>query len=158
MQQGAARFTQESGVPVNLSPIPGDYAAVLETQLAAKAPLDMFYAQRGQASRWYAAGWIRPIDDMPGLADIQKQMFPGIVDDARATDGRYLGLTYYNGGPYALFRNEKMLGEAGFGGTANAADYPQDWATVEKQAREIKKKGLAQHPMLMPWYLSLIHI
>ncbi|KAG1433893.1 hypothetical protein G6F57_021865 [Rhizopus arrhizus] len=41
VQQGAARFTQESGVPVNLSPIPGDYAAVLETQLAAKAPLDM---------------------------------------------------------------------------------------------------------------------
>ncbi|KAG0747738.1 hypothetical protein G6F24_015503 [Rhizopus arrhizus] len=102
------------------------------------------------ASRWYAAGWIRPIDDMPGLADIQKQMFPGIVDDARATDGRYLGLTYYNGGPFALFRNEKMLGAAGFGGTANAADYPQDWATGEKQAREIKKKGLSEHPMLMP--------
>lgn len=152
VQQGATRFTQESGVPVNLSPIPGDYAAVLETQLAAKAPLDMFYAQRGQASRWYAAGWIRPIDDMPGLADIQKQMFPGIVDDAHATDGRTLGLTYYNGGPFALFRNEKMLGEAGFQGTANAADYPQDWATVEKQAREIKKKGLSEHPLLMPWY------
>lgn len=29
---------------------------------------------------------------MPGLAGIQKQMYPGIVEDAKAADGRVFGV------------------------------------------------------------------
>ncbi|QPC44355.1 extracellular solute-binding protein [Kaustia mangrovi] len=152
VEGNAKAFREEMGLPLELAPIPGDYAAVLETKLAGGAPLDMFYAQRGQASRWHAAGWIRPINDMPGLDEIKDQMFPGIVADARAMNGDYLGLTYYNGGPMCMFRNEEVLDKAGFGGTGNPDDYPKTWDEVADQARAIKKKGIVEHPMLINMY------
>lgn len=146
-------FEEQYGEKVNLQPIPGEYAAVLETKLASKAPIDMFRAQRGQASRWYAAGWIRPIDDLPDLEQIKSEMFDGIREDSKAwPDGKFLGLTYYNGGPFCLFRNEKVLGDAGYQATANEADYPQTWDEVTKQAQDIKKKGIVEHPILPAWY------
>ena len=150
--ENAKLFEQEYSEQVNLQPIPGEYAAVVETKLAAKAPIDMFYAQRGQAARWYAAGWIHPIDDMPGLEEIKKEMFPGINEDSKAPDGRFIGLTYYNGGPFCLFRNEKVLSEAGYKATKNPADYPQTWDEVYKQCVEIKKKRIVEQPFLPAWY------
>lgn len=146
-------FEEQYGEKINLQPIPGEYAAVLETKLVAKAPIDMFRAQRGQASRWYAAGWIRPIDDLPGVEQITSEMFDGIRESAKAwPDGKNLGLTYYNGGPFCLFRNEKILGAAGYQATANESDYPQTWEEVTKQAQDIKKKGIVEHPILPAWY------
>jgi multiple sugar transport system substrate-binding protein len=150
--ENAKLFEKEFNEQVNLQPIPGEYAAVVETKLAAKAPIDMFYAQRGQAARWYAAGWIRPIDDMPDLEQIKKEMFPGIVEDSRAPDGKFIGLTYYNGGPFCLFRNEKVLGAAGYKATKNPTDYPQTWDEVFKQCLEIKKKKIVEQPFLPGWY------
>ena len=47
----ADAFMAEHNENVELMPIPGDYAAVLETKLASGTKLDMFYAQRGQAAR-----------------------------------------------------------------------------------------------------------
>lgn len=146
-------FEEQYGEKVNLQPIPGEYAAVLETKLAAGATFDLYRAQRGQASRWYAAGWARPIDDLPGLDKIEAEEFKGIGADAKAwPDGKRIGLTYYNGGPFCLFRNEKVLGSAGFQATANPSDYPQTWDEVTKQAREIKSKGVVEHPILPAWY------
>lgn len=152
VEANAEAFRAEAGRALELAPVPGDYAAVVETQLAGGANFDMFYAQRGQAARWHAAGWIRPINDMPGLKEIQDQMFDGIVADGHAPNGDYLGLTYYNGGPMCLFRNEKVLQEAGFGGTGNVDDYPKTWEEVARQAREIKASGLVEHPILLNMY------
>lgn len=152
VEANAEAFRAETGRALELAPVPGDYAAVLETQLAGGADIDMFYAQRGQASRWHAAGWIRPINDMPGLKEIQDQMFEGIVADAHAPNGDYLGLTYYNGGPMCMFRNEQVLEKAGFGGTGKAQDYPNTWDEVARQAREIKSGGLVEHPILINLY------
>lgn len=146
-------FEQQYGEKLNLQPIPGEYAAVVETKLSSRAPITLFRAQRGQASRWYAARWIRPIDDMPGLNQLEKEEFEGIGQDARGwPDGKRIGLTYYNGGPFCLFRNEKVLGQAGYEATANPSDYPQTWDEVTKQARDIKKKGVVEHPILPAWY------
>ena len=70
VEADAKLFEEEYGEAINLQPIPGDYAAVLETKLSANQPFDLYRAQRGQASRWYAAGWIRPIDGLPDLDKI----------------------------------------------------------------------------------------
>lgn len=149
----AGIFREQYGESVNLQPIPGDYAAVLETKLAAGQAFDLYRAQRGQASRWYAAGWIRPIDGLPDLDKIEKEEFPGIGVDARAwPDGKRIGLTYYNGGPFCLFRNEKVLGAAGYTASANPSDYPQTWDDVYKQAVDIKKKKIVENPILPAWY------
>jgi multiple sugar transport system substrate-binding protein len=153
VEDNARVFEEQYGEKLNLQPIPGEYAAVIETRLASGSEFDLFRAQRGQASRWFAAQWIRPIDDLPGLDQIQKEEFPGISADAKSwPDGKRIGLTYYNGGPFCLFRNEKVLGAAGYEGTANPSDYPQTWDEVYKQAVDIKKKGIVEHPILPAWY------
>ena len=144
----------EQNEVVELQPIPGDYAAVLETKLASGAPLDMFYAQRGQASRWHAAGWIRPVDDMPGLDQIRSEMIPGLDQDTFAYNCDYLGLTYYNGGPFCTYLNMKHLGAWGFEATTNVSDYPQTWDEITKIAQEMKAKGICENPILPAWYNS----
>ena len=148
----AALFMAAYDESVELHPITGDYPAVMETKLASGTHLDMFYAQRGQASRWHAAGWIRPIDDMPGLDQIRSEMVPGLDQDTLAANGEYLGLTYYNGGPFSLFLNLKPLQQWGFEPTDNVSDYPQTWDEVAKIARELKAKGISENPILPAWY------
>ena len=49
------------------------------------------------------------IDDMPQLDQIKKEEFPGIGFHALSwPDRERIGLTYTNGGPYCIFRNEKV--------------------------------------------------
>ena len=43
----------------------------------------MFYVSERKASRWYTAGWINPIDSMPGLSEIHSEMLPGVVETQR---------------------------------------------------------------------------
>jgi multiple sugar transport system substrate-binding protein len=151
VENAAKEFKAQYGGDVELQPIPGEYGAALETKLAGGAPIDMFRAQRGQASRWHAAHWIRPINDLPGLEQIKSEMLPGIVEDSYAPNGDCLGLTYYNGGPFCLYRNEKVLSAAGYEATANPSDYPKTWEEVTKQARDIKKKGIVEYPIVLAW-------
>ena len=136
-------FTEQYGIKVSLQPTSGDYAAVMETKLVSGTRLDLFRAQRGQASRWFAAQWIRPIDDMPGLDKIKMEEFPAIGADALSwPDRKRIGLTYYNGGPYCMFRNEKVLSAGGYEATANPGDYPQTWDEIYKQSVDLKNINL----------------
>ena len=97
-------FTEQYGIKVNPQPTSGDYAAVIETKLVSGTRLDLFRAQRGQASRWFAAKWIRPIDDMPDLDQIKREEFLGIGAGALWWPfHKRIGLHYYNGGPCLLF-------------------------------------------------------
>ena len=145
--ENARVFTEQYGVKVSLQPTSGDYASVIETKLVSGTHLDLFRAQRGQASRWFAAQWIRSIDDMPDLDKIKREEFPGISADAVSwPDHKRIGLTYYNGGPYCLFRNEKVLSAGGYDATANTSDYPQTWDEIYKQAVDLKKKGIVETP------------
>jgi multiple sugar transport system substrate-binding protein len=153
--ENARIFAEQYGIKVSLQPTSGDYPAIMETKLVSGTRLDLFRAQRGQASRWFAAGWIRPIDDMPDLDKISREEFPAIVTDARSwPDHKCIGLTYYNGGPYCMFRNEKVLSAGGYQATANVSDYPQTWDEIYKQAADLKKKGIVEHPILPTWFKS----
>ena len=153
--QNARIFTEQYGPKVNLQPTSGDYAAVMETKLVSGTRLDLFRAQRGQASRWFAAQWIRPIDDMPDLDRIKKEEFPAIGADAVSwPEHKRIGLTYYNGGPYCMFRNEKVLSAGCYEATANPGDYPQTWDEIYRQAVDLKKKGIVENPILPTWFKS----
>jgi multiple sugar transport system substrate-binding protein len=153
--ENARIFTEQYGYPVTLQPTSGDYGAVMETKLVSGQRFDLFRAQRGQASRWFAANWIRPIDDMPELDKIKQEEFPGIGHDALSwPDGKRIGLTYYNGGPYCMFRNEKVLAAGGYVATANPGDYPQTWEDIYKQAKDLKKRGIVEFPILPTWFKS----
>jgi multiple sugar transport system substrate-binding protein len=153
--ENARIFTEQYGIKVRLQPTSGDYPSVMETKLVSGTRLDLFRAQRGQASRWFAAQWIRPIDEMPELGQIDHEEFPAIVADALSwPDRKCIGLTYYNGGPYCMFRNEKVLSAGGYEATANPGDYPQTWDEIYKQAVDLKRKRIVENPILPTWFKS----
>ncbi|HEY1944875.1 MAG TPA: ABC transporter substrate-binding protein [Roseiarcus sp.] len=155
IEENARVFIEQYGTRISLQPTSGDYASVIETKLLSGTRLDLFRAQRGQASRWFAAEWLRPIDDMPDLDEIKKEEFPSIAADSLSwPDHKRMGLTYYNGGPYCLFRNEKVLSAGGYQASANPSDYPQTWDDIYKQAVDLKKKGIVENPILPTWFKS----
>lgn len=137
---------------VELRVVDEPYEPRIREVLTSDRPLDLFYAQRGEASRWYSMGLIRPIDDLPGFDELIAQMSPEIVADSRFLDGRFLGLTYYNGGPFCLFRNERVLTMAGLSPGARVEDYPSTWEEVRRQALEMKRRRIVDCPILLSWH------
>lgn len=135
-------------------PIAEPYEPVVSQLLQGEYAPDVFYAQRGAASKWYAMDLIRPIDDLPGLSEIKGRMQTAVVEDSIAWDRRFLGLTYYNGGPFCLFRNEYVLSRAGLRATEQVQDYPRTWEEVERQALLVRNSGLSDRPLLMSWHNS----
>lgn len=146
------KFESRHGERVEPRPTPEPYEPALRQQLERDGLPDVFYAQRGEASRWYAQGLVQPIDDMPGLDELCAAMQPAVRDDSVAWDGRFLGLTYYNGGPFCLFRNERLLAGVGLVPTSRVADYPRHWYEVEEQARVVRQEGHSRYPLLMRWF------
>jgi multiple sugar transport system substrate-binding protein len=149
VRDNLARFTARSGIAVAPLEIAGDYAAAIEASFAGDPP-DVLYAQRGEAARWAASGLIEPLDDFTETPAILAEMLPLIRESSRDAAGRTIGLTYYNAGPFCLFRNERLLGEIGRAGGADPAAYPQDWDAVLQDARALQRR--VAHPMLMRWY------
>jgi multiple sugar transport system substrate-binding protein len=145
-------FESHSGISVDAIEIPdADYTAALETRLRSGA-VDIFYAQRGEAARWNAQGLIEHLERDRSVTDLVARMVPAIRESSVDLDGHLLGLTYYNAGPFALFRNEPMLAQAGFGGSQDPAGYPPCWNDVTRQARTIKREALSDFPILPRWH------
>ena len=145
-------FESHSGISVEAIEIPdADYTAALETRLRSGA-VDIFYAQRGEAARWNAQGLIEHLERDRSVTDLVARMVPAIRESSFDLDGHLLGLTYYNAGPFALFRNEPMMTQAGFGGSQDPCSYPACWDDVTRQARTIKRAALSDFPILPRWH------
>lgn len=143
-----ARYAAETGECVACIEVPGDYERALGQQFAAGEGPDVFYAQRAEASLWDAQGYLAPIDEAdPRVAPLLRRMDRRLVDGARNRDGRLIGLTYYNGGPFALFVHEAFTGHV-------ELDSLKDWKAVLNQLRLAKRDGLSPHPFVPRWHRS----
>ena len=74
---------------------------------------------------------------MPDLDEIKQEEFPSIAADSLSwPDRKRIGLTYYNGGPYCMFRNEKVLFAGGYEATANPTwSMLADFKSIEQVLR-----------------------
>lgn len=145
-------FEAMTGLAVAAEAIPdAAYTHTIEQRLRAGA-VDVFYAQRGEAARWNALGLIEHLETEAAAASLVARMDPAMRESSHDGDGHLLGLTYYNAGPFALFRNEPLLARAGFAGTARPGDYPSDWDEVTRQAAAIRRAGLSDAPILPRWH------
>jgi multiple sugar transport system substrate-binding protein len=152
VRDNVRQFEARSGVAVEPIEVPdADYTRVLQARLR-DGSVDVFYAQRGEAAHWNAQGLIEHLDDHAAIAGLVSQMTPPIRESSFDMGGRLLGLTYYNAGPFALFRNEPLLAVAGFAGTAEPSSYPGSWDALTAQAREIKQAGFSDAPILPRWH------
>ena len=145
VRDNVARYVAETGESVACWEIGQHYEDRLTAAFAAGQGPDVFYAQRAEAALWGSLGAIASINEM-AFAPVLSQMDPRMVDGARDADARVLGLTYYNGGPFALFAHTNY--------PAVADQDFHSWAGVLDALHRAKRDGLAEHPFLPRWHRS----
>jgi len=137
-------FKDQYGEKLDFSEITGDYNAIMTTKLQAGAPLDMFLAQLFHAAKYWKAGWLETIDDLPTLSSYKNDLYPEFAD-AYVFEGHDLGLLYYSGWR-AILTNQKILEQAGM-----ADEYPKNWWEVYEFASDLKKGGYTDTPLGLWW-------
>jgi multiple sugar transport system substrate-binding protein len=101
---------------------------------------DAFYVRDTNLGAWVEAGWVQPIDGMPGLKELNDDMFP-FIREAMFYKGKQYGTPYY-GDIYVYMYDKKALQQAGI------AKAPATLGELKETALEIKKAGAVQYPIL----------
>lgn len=146
--ENIAGYAAETGERIACIEISGDYEQVLSSEFSSGHGPHAFYAQRAEASLWYARGHIAPLVEteteiVPLLARMNRRLVAG----ARHADGRLIGLTYYSGGPFALFAHHAFAGNV-------ELDAIDSWETLLEQIRRLKRENICTYPYLPRWHRS----
>lgn len=136
-----ARFAAASCSQILCHEVGGDYGAWMDQAFDAGTAPMVFYAQRAEASEWDQRGQLAVLDDAMGVAGSLVGMDHRLIDGARNSSGHLIGLTYYNGGPFALFRH------------ADAEDVGAmaTWEALLETLRRLQKNGMP-HPFVPRWH------
>ena len=146
VQSNVARYNETMNGKVDYATVTGDYPALMEQNLMAAAELDMLYANPSSACRYYDAGWLVPVSDLPNYEEIKADMLPNLLD-AWSYKGKQLGLSYFASTRGTVVVNLEAYEKAGM----SPADYPKNWDEVYDQIYALKEKGVAQ-PYLPHWF------
>src|SRR5918994_3542352 len=101
---------------------------------------DAFYIRDTNLGSWVEAGWVQPIDGMPGVKELNDDMFP-FIREAMFYKGKQYGTPYY-GDIYVYMYDKKALQQAGI------SKAPATLEGLKDAALEIKKAGAVQYPIL----------
>ena len=101
---------------------------------------DCFYVRDTNLGAWVEAGWVQPIDGMPNLEELNKDIFAFNLD-AMSYKGKQYGTPYY-GDIYVYMYDQKALQKA------NVAKAPVTLDELKAAALEVKKAGIAKYPIL----------
>lgn len=143
IQQRVKAFEAATGIPVDYSNTAwAGYHEAVVTKFVGDAPMDVVYSSDHWLSEWVEAGWIAPIDDMPGLEDYLQDLMPSAIQ-AATYKGRFYGLPYY-GDYMAFLYHEEYLRRAG------VDEVPSTWSQVIDAAKRIKAAGILEYPILLP--------
>jgi multiple sugar transport system substrate-binding protein len=123
--------------------VPGEYHAIAETKLIAGQHIDMMYSEEDHLVRWHRAGWIRDVDDLPGIEEIKAGMYEVNVHNMTLPNGKLGGLPYYTGFN-SFVCNEKHLEQA-------KIEPPTTWDELLEQCRKLKADGVSEHPYISAW-------
>jgi len=101
---------------------------------------DSYYVRDINLGAWVEAGWVQPIDGLPGLAELDRDIFP-FNREALAYKGKQYGTPYY-GDIYVYMHDKKAAAKAG------VTTAPVTLDQLKAAALEVKKAGIAQYPIL----------
>jgi len=142
VEANVKRF-MEQNPDIKVEYMPLDLQLYNEKMLAlfnAKTQPDAYYVRDINLGAWVEAGWLQPIDGLPGLDALNQDIFPFNLEALKYKNKQY-GVPYY-GDIYVYIYDEKAL---------KAAGVPKGPVTLEelKQAAlAVKKAGLAEFPIL----------
>jgi len=90
-------FTAQSGIGAEFLPIPSDsYHDKMVSDFATGTGFDLVYVRDNFLAEWASAGWLHPIQDMPGFDQYRKDLSQASIDQL-SVDGKVYGLPYYAG-------------------------------------------------------------
>jgi len=101
---------------------------------------DCFYVRDTNLGAWVEAGWVQPIDGLPKVDELNKDIFSFNLD-AMFYQGKQYGTPYY-GDIYVYMYDKKALEKA------NVSKVPITLDELRATALEVKKAGIAKHPIL----------
>jgi ABC-type glycerol-3-phosphate transport system substrate-binding protein len=146
VQDNVNRYNKEMNGKVDYATVTGDYPALMEKDLIAKAELDLFYANPSQAVRFLEGGWVTPVNELPAYDNIVADMYPNIRD-AWTHKGKLLGLSYFISVRGTMVVNLDKYNKAGF----DERDYPKNWSELYALLYKLRDKGEKQ-PFLPHWF------
>ncbi len=115
------------------SPSGDPYRARMNTEFLAGQPHDAVYLRDEDSAEWAEAKWIRPLDDMPGSKELEKDEYPFVREQTHYKGKRY-GTIYYVG-PQVFMYNKEHLRQAGIAKPPDAYDVLRDLALTLKRQR-----------------------
>src|SRR5438128_10039628 len=101
---------------------------------------DAYYVRDINLGAWVEAGWVQPIDGLPGLAELDRDIFPFNLE-ALGYKGKPYGTPYY-GDIYVYMYDRKLVQKAGVDRA------PVTLEQLKQAALAVKKAGLADYPIL----------
>jgi hypothetical protein len=149
INSNVAEFNSEYSENVDLKIVPGNYMVVEESKLMAGTPFDIDFTMGDRAQRWFKAGWTRSFDDQDWIGDMKNDIYGGVLASclgkSAAGADTVIALPYANQ-TYCLWRNQKMLGDNGYGD-----HYVHTKEDLYNICLDLKNKGVCEYPLLIPW-------
>ena len=146
VQDNVNRYNKEMNGKIDYQTVTGDYPALMQKDLIAKAKLDLFYANPSQAVRFLEGGWIMPANELPAYDKIVAGMYPNIRE-AWTHKGKLLGLSYFISVRGTMVVNLEKYNKAGF----DESHYPKTWQELYALLYKLRDKGEKQ-PFLPHWF------
>jgi multiple sugar transport system substrate-binding protein len=142
VEANVKRFMEQNpDVKVDYTPL--DLQLYREKMIAlfnANAEPDCYYVRDTDLGAWVEAGWLRPIDGMPGLDGLDRDIFPFNLEALRYK-GKQYGTPYY-GDIFVYMYDAKALQRAGVGKPPVTLD------ELRRAAQAVKKAGAVEYPIL----------
>lgn len=130
------RYNKEQGGHVDYQTVThGDYPTLMEKSLIAGDELDIIYGNPPTAVRFLEAGWIKPADDVPNIAEIKADMYDN-ARNAFTYKDKLLGLSYFLAVRGLMVVNTTRQKELGVDGKQ-----PKNWDEFYAQILELHAKG-----------------
>ena len=146
VQDNVNRYNKEMNGKIDYATVTGDYPALMQKDLIAKAKLDLFYANPSQAVRFLEGGWIMPANELAAYDQIVAGMYPNIRE-AWTHKGKLLGLSYFISVRGTMVVNLEKYNKAGF----DESHYPKTWSELYALLYKLRDKGEKQ-PFLPHWF------
>lgn len=144
IQQHLDRFTEQYGIPVELSIIPNvGYSTALQTKILGGVKMDVFYNFKYNTTRFFNAGWARRMDNLSEADQVLSEMFASSVPSYTTPDGQLISMPYFSA-VHVLHYNERLLKDSGFDAP------PETKQDLYDQCKKLKDDGV-QSPYLAYW-------
>ncbi len=142
VEASVKRFMAENpDIRVNYTPLDLQlYAEKMVALFNAGTQPDTFYVRDTHLGAWVEAGWLQPIDGLPKLAELNKDIYPACLQSL-FYKGKQYGVPYYTD-IYVYMYDKTHLAKAG------VKMAPATLGELKNAALEVKKAGIDEYPIL----------